>query len=89
MVACASSLFATLLPRETYDRIYQDGPDVAICGSFSRWTAEPVANGVANGFRINGRWPFASGCMHANWMGGIRKVIKDSASLSSMRTASR
>ena len=36
-----------------------------------------MANGVANGFRINGRWPFASGCMHANWMGAICKVIKD------------
>ncbi|HVQ67392.1 MAG TPA: acyl-CoA dehydrogenase family protein [Bradyrhizobium sp.] len=74
MVACASSLFATLLPRETYDRIYQDGPDVAICGSSQpAGTAEPVADG----FRINGRWPFASGCMHANWMGAICKVIKD------------
>ena len=78
MVACASNLFATLLPRETYDRIYQDGPDVAICGSSQpAGTAEPVANGVANGFRINGRWPFASGCMHANWMGAICKIIKD------------
>ena len=32
MVASGSSLFATLAQRETYDRIYQDGPDVAICG---------------------------------------------------------
>jgi len=56
MIACGSSLFATLLPRGTYDRIYQDGPDVAICGSAQpAGTAEPVAGG----FRINGRWPFA------------------------------
>jgi alkylation response protein AidB-like acyl-CoA dehydrogenase len=74
MVAGAGGLFATLLPGETYDRIYQDGPDVAICGSSQPvGTAEPVTNG----FRINGRWPFASGCMHANWMGAICEVIKD------------
>jgi alkylation response protein AidB-like acyl-CoA dehydrogenase len=74
MVAGVGNLFATLLPRGTYDRIYLDGPDVAICGSSQpAGTAEPVAGG----FRINGRWPFASGCMHADWMGAICKVIKD------------
>jgi len=74
MIACGSSLFATLLPRGTYDRIYQDGPDVAICGSAQpAGTAEPVAGG----FRINGRWPFASGCMHADWIGAVCKVVKD------------
>jgi indole-3-acetate monooxygenase len=74
MVACASSLFATLARRETYDRIYQDGPDVAICGSSQpAGTAEPTTNG----FRVNGRWPFASGCKHADWMGAFCKIIKD------------
>jgi alkylation response protein AidB-like acyl-CoA dehydrogenase len=74
MIAGASGLFASLLPRGTYDRIYQDGPDVAICGSSQpAGTAEPAAGG----YRINGRWPFASGCMHADWMGAICKVIKD------------
>lgn len=73
-VASAGSLFASLLPRETYDRIYQDGPDVAICGS-----AQPVgtAEPVAGGFRVSGRWPFASGCRHAQWIGAICKVTKD------------
>jgi alkylation response protein AidB-like acyl-CoA dehydrogenase len=74
MVACGSSLFAALAQRETYDRIYQDGPDVAICGSSQpAGTAEPVANG----FRVNGRWPFASGCKHADWMGAVCRIIKD------------
>jgi indole-3-acetate monooxygenase len=74
MVASGSSLFATLAHRETYDRIYQDGPDVAICGSSQpAGTAEPTANG----FRVNGRWPFASGCRHADWIGAVCKIIKD------------
>jgi alkylation response protein AidB-like acyl-CoA dehydrogenase len=74
MVACAGSLFATLTQRETYDRIYQNGPDVAICGSSQpAGTAEPAGNG----FRVNGRWPFASGCKHADWVGAVCRIIKD------------
>ena len=74
MVACAGSLFATLARREIYDRIYQNGPDVAVCGSSQpTGTAEPTANG----FRVNGRWPFASGCKHADWMGAVCKITKD------------
>ena len=74
MVACAGSLFATLARREIYDRIYQNGPDVAVCGSSQpTGTAEPTASG----FRVNGQWPFASGCKHADWMGAVCKITKD------------
>jgi alkylation response protein AidB-like acyl-CoA dehydrogenase len=31
MIGSGSSLFASLLPRETYDQIYRDGPDVILC----------------------------------------------------------
>jgi len=74
MVACGSGLFATLAERETYDRIYRDGPDVAICGS-----SQPIGTAelTANGFRVNGRWPFASGCKHADWIGAACKMIRD------------
>ena len=74
MVGCAGSLFATLARRETYDRIYQNGPDVAVCGS-----SQPagMAEPTANGFRVTGRWPFASGCKHADWMGAVCKITKD------------
>ena len=74
MVACAGNLFTTLTPRETYDRIFRDGPDVAICGSSQpAGTAEPAGKG----FRVSGRWPFASGCTHADWMGAVCRIIKD------------
>jgi alkylation response protein AidB-like acyl-CoA dehydrogenase len=61
-------IFASLLPRDTYEQIYQNGPDVIIAGS-----AQPVgrAEAVAGGWRVNGRWPFASGCQHADWMFGL------------------
>jgi indole-3-acetate monooxygenase len=68
MIGGAHGLFAPLLPRDTYERVYQNGPDVIIAGS-----AQPVgrAEAVAGGWRVNGRWPFASGCQHAEWMFGF------------------
>ena len=61
-------IFAALLPRETYERVYENGPDVIIAGS-----AQPAgrAEAVTGGWRVRGRWPFASGCQHADWMFGL------------------
>ncbi|MGY3616274.1 acyl-CoA dehydrogenase family protein [Bradyrhizobium sp. USDA 10063] len=69
------SIFATLERRETYERIYQNGPDVPICGS-----AQPAgtATPTAGGFRVSGRWPYASGCKHAEWMAGFCIITDDS-----------
>jgi len=67
MIGSASALFAPLLPRESFDLIYGNGPDTIIAGS-----TVPVgtAEAVPGGWRVNGRWPFASGCHHADWMFG-------------------
>jgi indole-3-acetate monooxygenase len=68
MIGCGGSLFAPSLPPETYERIYRKGPDVILAGS-----AQPAgtAEAVAGGWRVNGRWPFASGCQHADWLIGF------------------
>ena len=68
MIGGTHGMFTPLLPRDTYERVYQDGPDVIIAGS-----AQPVgiAEAVAGGWRVSGRWPFASGCQHAEWMFGF------------------
>ncbi|HUC17842.1 MAG TPA: acyl-CoA dehydrogenase family protein [Acetobacteraceae bacterium] len=68
MIGCGASLFASLLPRDIYEQVYQDGPDVTFAGS-----AQPAgtAEAVSGGWRVNGRWPFASGCQHADWMLGV------------------
>jgi indole-3-acetate monooxygenase len=67
-IAAGCDIFASLLPRETYEHIYQNGPDVIIAGS-----AQPTgtAEAAAGGWRVNGRWPFVSGCQHADWMFGF------------------
>jgi indole-3-acetate monooxygenase len=68
MVNSGGSIFAPRLPRPAYDRVYQNGPDVMLAGS-----TQPMgtAEATADGLRVNGRWPFASGCRHADWMVGL------------------
>jgi alkylation response protein AidB-like acyl-CoA dehydrogenase len=63
-----SDLFASLLPLETYERVYQDGPHVILAGSA---TPAGTADAAGDGWRVNGRWPFASGCQHADWIAGF------------------
>jgi alkylation response protein AidB-like acyl-CoA dehydrogenase len=68
MIGAGGGIFAPLLPRETYEKVYQNGPDAIIAGSFQ---PAGTAEAVAGGCQVNGRWPFASGCQHADWMWGL------------------
>jgi alkylation response protein AidB-like acyl-CoA dehydrogenase len=67
-IATGGDLFAPLLPRNTYDEVYRAGADVVLAGS-----AQPAgtAEATVGGWRVTGRWPFASGCQHADWMVGL------------------
>lgn len=68
MIGAGAAMIAPALSKEFYEHIYQDGPDVIIAGSaFAAGTAEPAAEG----WRVTGRWPFASGCRHADWILGL------------------
>ncbi len=69
-----SSIFAPLLQREVYDHIYQNGPDVIFAGSTQPAGTAEEASG---GWRVSGRWPFASGCQHAEWLFGLCIMSKD------------
>ena len=74
MIGSASGLFLPLLPGETYDRILRDGPNVICAGSIAPvGTAEPASGG----WRVSGRWPFASGCQHADWILGFCVMTRD------------
>ena len=65
MIGSTAALFTPMLPASVYDQIYQNGPDVIFAGS-----ARPdgIAQPAPGGWRVTGRWPFASGCRHADWM---------------------
>jgi alkylation response protein AidB-like acyl-CoA dehydrogenase len=44
--------------------VYAGGPDVVVAGAFN---PTGVATPVDGGYRVSGRWSFASGCQHADW----------------------
>ena len=68
MIGSGHGIWAPLLPRNTYEQVYQNGPDVIIAGS-----TQPLgtAEATAGDWRVNGSWAFASGCQHADWMFGF------------------
>ena len=67
MVGATSGLMSVHLEDDIARQVY--GPDSAkTCGVFA-----PMGRAVetASGYRVSGRWPFASGCEHSEWrMGG-------------------
>jgi len=67
MIAAGGAVIAPLLPRTTLDEVYRV-PDVILAGS-----TQPAAKAerVPRGWRVGGRWPFASGCRHADWIAGF------------------
>ncbi|MFI0467652.1 acyl-CoA dehydrogenase family protein [Saccharopolyspora sp. 5N102] len=59
-------IYLAALPVETQAKIYRDGPDIAFAGGlFPIQAAEPTDSG----FRVDGHWKFASGCMGADILG--------------------
>lgn len=68
MIGATSGLLSALLPEEAGREVF--GPeDATSCGVFA-----PMGRAVPveGGYRVSGRWPFASGCEHSAWrMGGV------------------
>jgi alkylation response protein AidB-like acyl-CoA dehydrogenase len=72
MIASNAAVAATYLPAPTLQEVYRGGPDTVIAGALlPKGEAVPVAGG----FRLTGRWAFASGCHQAEWMGGTSVVM--------------
>ncbi|MGH4026844.1 MAG: acyl-CoA dehydrogenase family protein [Pseudonocardiaceae bacterium] len=66
MIGAASWCDLAGLPRASFDDLYAGGPVIS-GGAFSpSGTAVPVDGG----YRIRGRWAFASGCEHCSWLYG-------------------
>jgi alkylation response protein AidB-like acyl-CoA dehydrogenase len=76
MIGSGGSVFAPLLSRARYNEIYEDGPDAILGGS-----AQPAgkAEKVPGGWRVTGRWPFASGCLHADWLFAFCVMMENGA----------
>ena len=66
-IGATSGVFAGALPEQTAREIYGADPR-----AFIAFVAIPGgrATAVDGGYRVTGRWPFASGCLHATWLAG-------------------
>ena len=51
-------------PIEIQEELWGDDPDAIIAGSYA---SSAVARPERGGYRISGKWRFASGCDHASW----------------------
>lgn len=63
-----------MYPTETVDEIYAPGPDRVLCGVVS---PGGTARKVDGGYRVTGKWPYASASLHAEWMGGGVWVVDE------------
>jgi 3-hydroxy-9,10-secoandrosta-1,3,5(10)-triene-9,17-dione monooxygenase len=61
----AHSWLVGSFPREAQAESYGANPDAIVCAVIS---PRGKARAVAGGYRLDGFWPFASGCQHADWL---------------------
>jgi alkylation response protein AidB-like acyl-CoA dehydrogenase len=76
-LANSSALITAFLEPAVAQTMFGDQPTILAWGppNASRATA------VAGGYRVTGRWDFASGCRHASWMGAHCQVVEPDGSL--------
>jgi len=76
-VGNSSALLAPYLPVESARKIYAGGRTVVAWGPPNQYRAKAVPGG----YRISGRWEFASGCRQASWMGAHALVEEPDGSV--------
>jgi alkylation response protein AidB-like acyl-CoA dehydrogenase len=74
-IAATSGLVGGYLPAEGAREIY--GDPLSVAGGVFAPKGRAVA--VDGGFRVTGRWPFASGCTHCDWLMGGCVVLDGDA----------
>jgi indole-3-acetate monooxygenase len=76
-IANSTGLFAPYLGADAARRVF--GPPHSTCA----WGPPNDCRGIAvpGGYRITGRWDFASGCRHASWIGAHGAVVEPDGEL--------
>jgi alkylation response protein AidB-like acyl-CoA dehydrogenase len=73
MIGATTGIVSAYLPEPVAREIYASGPDELLGGVFAPWgTATPVPAG----YRVGGRWPFASSCERCSWLMGGCAVVE-------------
>jgi len=73
IAAVAGATTAALLPAEGAEEIFTN-PSAIVAGGFNPPGAAVPTDG---GFRVSGRWPFASGCQQATWFADPALILRD------------
>jgi len=76
-IANSTGLIAPYLDLEIAREIFADPRAVVAWGPPN----ESTARAVPGGYRVSGRWAFASGCRHSTWMGAHGTVVEPDGSL--------
>ncbi len=63
-VGVAHQYLVAMFPPETQEEVWAGDPDTFVAGSYAPAT---LARAAAGGYRISGRWSFASGVDNAKW----------------------
>jgi alkylation response protein AidB-like acyl-CoA dehydrogenase len=74
MIAATSGVVSAYLSDEVAREIYGARPDVVSGGVFA---PQGRARPEGGGYRVSGRWAFASGCEHSAWLMGGCLVLED------------
>ena len=76
-IANSIGLFAPYLEPKAAGTVFGDA------GATCAWGPPNDCRGIAvpGGYRVSGRWDFASGCRHASWMGAHGMVVERDGSL--------
>lgn len=60
------------LPDEGQDEVFANGPDVLSTCVLSFWASNARQDG--EDWVLNGRWPFSTGCLNHEWLGGAATI---------------
>ncbi|MGH2588141.1 MAG: acyl-CoA dehydrogenase family protein [Dehalococcoidia bacterium] len=66
MIAANTSILWAYLPHKAAAEMIAGDPDTVLAGTILAGSG--TATPVSGGYRISGRWPFASGCHQADWL---------------------
>ncbi|ATU95383.1 acyl-CoA dehydrogenase family protein [Phyllobacterium zundukense] len=64
MIAGSSAALMGLLPDKTRSEVYDADPRATVIG---QWAPTAKSTPVDGGWKLTGRWPWASGCFEAQW----------------------
>jgi alkylation response protein AidB-like acyl-CoA dehydrogenase len=74
MIGATSGLVSGWLPEDAARAVYGQDPNVITGGVFAPGGRSVPVEG---GYRVTGRWPYASGCEHCRWLMGGTLVHED------------